>query len=112
MSRVLGLVFFSGLLTGLAFLVLRGLWSTLRTRRGAEVFWAAAALVHLGFVGSWLAQAGPGMVGTLARGALTAWSVAALVSLVVGGLLRLGGAAHARLRPAPAPAAAPPPASA
>ncbi|MFY0571113.1 hypothetical protein ACN28E_45790 [Archangium lansingense] len=39
MSRVLGLVFFSGLLTGLAFLVLRGLWSTLRTRRGAGVFW-------------------------------------------------------------------------
>ncbi|WPB78945.1 metallophosphoesterase [Archangium violaceum] len=106
MNRVLGLVFFSGLLTALAFLVLRGLWPALRTRRGSGVFWATAALVHLAFLGSWAARTGPGVPGTVTRGALTAWSVAALVSLVVGGLLRLAGMAHARLRPTPAPAPA------
>jgi hypothetical protein len=108
MNRALGLVFFSGVLTALAFLVLRGLWPALRTRRGAGAFWAATALVHLAFLGSWALRAGPGVLGMVTRGALTAWSVAAVVSLVVGGLLRLGGAAHARLRPAPVPVPADP----
>jgi hypothetical protein len=103
MSRGLGLVVISAVLTALAFLVLRGLWPALRTRRGAGAFWATTAVLHLGVVGVWLANTGPGALVAVTRAMLTAWSVAALVSVVVGGVLRLGRAAHSRLRPAPAP---------
>jgi hypothetical protein len=109
MSRILGLAVFSTLLTALAFIVLRGLWPALRTRRGAGAFWATTAVVHLAFLGGWfLHTRSGGALGMVTRGALTAWSVAALVSVVAGSLLRLAGAANARLRLARAPAPAEP----
>jgi predicted MPP superfamily phosphohydrolase len=79
-----------------AFGLLRGLWPALRARRGALLFALVTAAVHAGFL---LArQLEPGVLRPATQALLTAWFVAALVVVGIGGPLRLALWVRARLR--------------
>lgn len=100
---VMRMVFTSGVFTVLAFVLLRGLWPALRTRRGAAGYWGLAALVHLGFLAA--RHPGSGALAPLTQGVATAWFVAALVMVFAGVPLRLAQWLRRRAA-ATAPAAA------
>lgn len=81
------MVFGSLFFTVVAFFVLRGLWPTLRARRAAFAFWAAAVVIHLAFFGARHPEAG--LLSPLTRGALTVWLVACMVVVFLGVPARL-----------------------
>ncbi len=87
----------------IAYAVLRGLWAPVRTRRGTVLFWAIAALIHLGYLAARPPEAD--VVTRLTQGLLTSWFVAALAVSFVGTPLRLAMWIHRRARRTPAAAA-------
>ncbi len=73
--------------TLVAYGILRSFWPALRATRGAAVFTAVAAVVHLGFLAA--RHPGAGAWATASQGLLTAWFMAAFLVVLVGGPLLL-----------------------
>lgn len=102
--------FASLLFSALAYLVLRSLWASVRTRRGAAFFVGGAALVHAAYFAA--RHPGAGFFATLTQGLLTTWFIAVLGVVVVGTPIALALWLHRRFSrsataPAPALATAP-----
>ncbi|MGA9526374.1 MAG: hypothetical protein WBV82_33280, partial [Myxococcaceae bacterium] len=82
--------------TLIAYVVLRGLWTPVRARRGTVLYWIAAALIHLGYFAARSPEAG--VFTTITQGLLTSWFVAALAVVFAGTPLRLAMWVRGRTR--------------